>query len=109
PFSQQQADELVKRLSPALKPEWFKDGRMEKAIQSIRDLMVTLWEASGRAEKDIQAAQRQQDEEGRLILRRGEAYAGWLICNQQFRQELAEFQATWRVPITRRGSFPQRQ
>lgn len=100
-------EERTKRLSPELKPEWFKDEFTKESMRAICDMMVTLWRASGREEMDIDAALRQESDEGRLMVRRGEAYSAWLLLNPQFRKELGELRTAWAATIAHRGGFPQ--
>src|SRR5262249_54693844 len=96
----------AKRLAPVLKPEWFQDDRTDELLHQIETYLAKTWEARGHPEEEIQAVQQQEREERRLCTRRGEAYAGWLILNPQFREELHTLQARCRGMVARRGGFP---
>ncbi len=96
----------AKCLNPAVKPEWYKDTARKQASRGIEDFMSALWAADGRKERDIQAAVSQAHDEECLIWRRAEAYAGWLILNKQFQQELGTLRAECQTWVTRQGGFP---
>ncbi len=98
------AEEVMRQLAPALKPEWFKDGQTQEILHALRDLIVQLWEAGGRAGPDIESARRQGCAEEQLLARRGEAYVGWLLLNEAFGSELRERRGRLAVPAPRRAS-----
>lgn len=102
------ADDAIKRLTPALKPEWFTDGQRREAISAIYSFIQMLWAQDGRPEKAIQAARHQEQGEAQTIVRLGEAYAGWLILNKEFRTELRYLQRRWSTSIAEQGGFPRR-
>jgi hypothetical protein len=98
--------QVVKPLTPALNPAWFKDKHVTKAIHAIGEMIVTLRQASGWAEKDIRSVQKLERAEEQVRVRRGEAYMAWLILNRPFRDELQALRNTWEATVARRGNFP---
>jgi hypothetical protein len=105
---QAQPQHSVKQLSPALKPEWFKYKHDQSLLKSLHELLDMFRMYGGVKEKDIKGARRQEQLEERLLLRRAEAYTGWLVTNRQFRGELRELRTTWEKNIARQGGFPRR-
>lgn len=99
-------EEPEKRLAPVLKPEWFVGEHVQDAISAIQEFIGDVWKAGGRADEDIQAAFGEQHAEQGVLVKQGEAYAGWLVLNKRFRRELRYFQKRWSKVIARRGGFP---
>jgi hypothetical protein len=99
--------ELEKRLAPILREELRPGGKTDQVTRIVNDFLAEFREWQGRSRWDIREAGQQERREGRFMLRRGEAYAGWLILNRQFRQELDGLRARWETAVSRRGSFPE--
>jgi len=105
-FPHRDGTNQAKRLNPAVNPEWFKDEPIKQMSKAIEDFQASIWEASGKKKTDINAAVSQAQDEERLILRRAEAYSGWLILNKQFHQELGVLRAECQAWVTRQGGLP---
>jgi len=98
-------EQEAERLAPILRPESTADPNHEKAMESIRKMIASLWQESGRDREDIKANQQQERREIEVISTRQEAYAGWLVLNPTFRAELRDLRSVWKERVAEHG-FP---
>jgi hypothetical protein len=99
------ADEMLERLAPPLKPEWYNHARSEP-YRELSDFLSEIQESGVQSATERDVAWSQARTERRALRRRQEAYAGWLVANPLFRRELHTLRSTWQSEITESGEFP---
>jgi hypothetical protein len=99
------AVEMLERLAPALKLEWYNHARTE-LYRKLSDFLSEIQESGVQSATERDVAWSQASTEQRALRRRQEAYAGWLVANPLFRRELHALRSTWKSKITDSGEFP---
>jgi hypothetical protein len=99
------ADEMLERLAPALKPEWYNHARSEP-YRELSDFLSEIQESGVQSPTQRAVAWSQARTERRALRRRQEAYSGWLVTNPLFRRERHALRSTWKSEIADSGEFP---
>lgn len=102
----QPTDKAREGWSPFLLPEWTKDQRVVEALAVIQEWVGEVYRLRGDREADIDEVFRQDAKETELIQSRQEAFAGWLVCNRQYRTELRLLRNAWESVVREHGGFP---
>jgi hypothetical protein len=99
------ADEMLERLAPPLKPEWYNHAGFE-SYRKLSDFLSEIQKSGVQSATERKVAWSQARTERRALRRRQEAYAGWLVGNPLFRRELHTLRSTWKSEINDSGEFP---
>jgi hypothetical protein len=79
---------------------------LESKLQSFKESTAGMLSHDGLNDAEIVAHFQQQTGIQDTIDTRKHAYAGWLICNRVFRDEVAEFRVAWGKTVAKVGRFP---
>jgi hypothetical protein len=82
------ADEVLPRLAPPLRPDWYSDPAKRVTMRNLQDFIAELTQAGAQSRSDRDEAWKEEDSERRVMRLRQEAYAGWLVSNPSYQREL---------------------
>jgi len=102
------AQAVAEQLAPILKPEWLPDGRLDRALRAIDEMIAALTGKHAPTARGHAATHARQREAQRSLHQRLEAYVGWLVTNPHFRAELRALRAAHGKAVALRGGFPVR-
>jgi hypothetical protein len=80
--------------------------RCECSAQELDDLLAEELHRDGLSEQEIEEYVRQGAQKHVVIAAVQDAYAGWLICNRGFRDDVGALRAAWEPVVRQLGGFP---
>jgi len=78
----------------------------ERSTRAINEMIAEELGRDGLTDGEIDEYLRRHAEKREVIETRQDAYVGWLISNQGFRDEVRELRASWELVVQERGRFP---
>jgi hypothetical protein len=82
------AEEVLPRLAPPLRPDWYSDPAKRETMRKLVDFIADLKQSGVEFRGDRDEAWKEEQGERRVMRRRQEAYAGWLVSNPTYQREL---------------------
>jgi hypothetical protein len=82
------AEEMLPRLAPPLRPDWYSDAASRESMRNLEEFIAELKQSGVQLHSERDKAWKEEEGERRVMRRRQEAYAGWLVSNRTYQREL---------------------